>query len=238
MIQMRLINQKKKQEEGVKLHVNIRQELEGKKCLKTFFQVLEKQNLQNQTMSELFTDDDKQKYSRNPSDIFKPAKKIMKHFTPMKQLPKRLLLNFLAKFLTKKISNEQFNLYEAKISLHESIKSMNSLTMNLQVTVALQQNLINTFLMNQFLSFQMFMTPEESLAPWVLLLEKESYLSYTKDVIKQILQTTDLYTAILKNRLEKRLDTIVGENQPAAIKKQDNFAYFNNTFNNFTFYYS
>ena len=92
--------------------------------------------------------------------------------------------------------------------------------------------------MNQFLSFQMFMTPEESLAPWVLLLEKESYLSYTKDVIKQILQTTDLHTAILKNRLEKRLDTIVGENQPAAIKKQDNFAYFNNTFNNFTFYYS
>ena len=53
-------------------------------------------------MSELFTDDDKQKYSRNPSDIFKPAKKIMKHFTPMKQLPKRLLLNFLAKFLTER----------------------------------------------------------------------------------------------------------------------------------------
>ena len=49
----------KQQEEGVKLHANIRQELEGKKCLKTFFQVLEKQNLQNQTMSELFTDDDK-----------------------------------------------------------------------------------------------------------------------------------------------------------------------------------
>ena len=53
-----------------------------------------------------------------------------------------------------------------------------------------------------------------------------------------MLQTTDLYTAILKNRLEKKLDTIVGENQPASIKKQDNFAYFNSTFNNFTFYYS
>ena len=34
-----------------------------------------------------------------------------------------------------------------------------------------------------------------------------------------MLQNTDLYTAILKNRLKKKLDTIVGENQPAAIKK-------------------
>ena len=47
------------------------------------------------------------------------------------------------------------------------------------------------------------MTPGEILVPWVLLLEQESYLSYTKKVIKEILQTTDSYITILKNRLLK-----------------------------------
>ena len=65
----------------------------------------------------------------------------------------------------------------------------------------------------------MFMTPEESLPSWVLLLEQDSHLSYIRKVIKLILQTTDPYTAILKNRLQKELDTIVGENQSAAIKR-------------------
>ena len=37
---------------------------------------------------------------------------------------------------------------------------------------------------------------------------QESYLSYIlKKVIKKILQTTDPYTTILKNRLQKTLDT-------------------------------
>ena len=65
----------------------------------------------------------------------------------------------------------------------------------------------------------MFMTPGKSLAPWVLLLEQESYLSYIKKVIKTILQTTDPYTTIIKNQLQKALDTIIGEKEPVAIKK-------------------
>ena len=36
-----------KQAKGVKLQANISQELEGKKCPKTFFKVLERQNMQN-----------------------------------------------------------------------------------------------------------------------------------------------------------------------------------------------
>ena len=32
----------------------------------------------------------------------------------------------------------------------------------------------------------MFMTPGKSLAPWLLLLEQESYLPYTKTVIKDL----------------------------------------------------
>ena len=47
----------------------------------------------------------------------------MKNFKPWRQLT-NLLLNFLAKFLTKKeISNEECNFCEAKISLDEIINS-------------------------------------------------------------------------------------------------------------------
>ena len=49
----------------------------------------------------------------------------------------------------------------------------------------------------------MFMTSEKRLAPRVLLLKQESYLPYMKEVIKKVLQTIDLYTAILKNPLQK-----------------------------------
>ena len=40
---------------------------------------------------------------------------------------------------------------------------------------------------------------------------------------KKILETTEPYTAILKNRLQKILDTIIGENQSAAFKKIEQF---------------
>ena len=65
-----------KQEKGAKLHANIRQELEGEKCSNTFFKVLERQNMQNQTKFELYNHDNKSKYSRNPKDIRKPANKL------------------------------------------------------------------------------------------------------------------------------------------------------------------
>ena len=34
-----------------------------------------------------------------------------------------------------------------------------------------------------------------------------------------ILQTTDPYITIIKDQLQKALDTIIGENQSAAVKK-------------------
>ena len=43
--------------------------------------------------------------------------------------------------------------------------------------MVLQQNFMDTFQMNQLLSFQVFMTPRESLKSWVLLIEEASYLS-------------------------------------------------------------
>ena len=87
-------------------------------------QVLERQNLQNQMNSKLSTDDSKSKYSTNSK------KKEKKNFTPRRQIPKLLLLNFLAKFLTKKISNKQFNLCQSNVSLHGIKKSVNSQTNN------------------------------------------------------------------------------------------------------------
>ena len=46
----------KKQSKSAKLRVNIKWKLKGKKCSKTFFKALEKQNIQNQTISELYID--------------------------------------------------------------------------------------------------------------------------------------------------------------------------------------
>ena len=48
--------------------------MEGEKCSKTFFKVLERQNMQNQTILESYTDDNKSKYSSNPKDILNCTK--------------------------------------------------------------------------------------------------------------------------------------------------------------------
>ena len=49
-LQNELYQLENKEAKAAKLCFNIR--LEGKKCSKTFFKVLERQNLQNQTVSE------------------------------------------------------------------------------------------------------------------------------------------------------------------------------------------
>ena len=68
------------------------------------------------TISELYSGDNKSKYYSNPKHIFNLEKKIIKLFTSRRQLPK--LPEFLTSIINrKKISNEQFNLVEAKISL-------------------------------------------------------------------------------------------------------------------------
>ena len=54
---------------------------EGEKYTKTFLKVLERQNMQNQTIFELYTGDNKLKHCSNPKDILKSAKKIMKKST-------------------------------------------------------------------------------------------------------------------------------------------------------------
>ena len=62
-----------KQGKVAKLCANIRWELEGRKCSKTLFKVLKRQDLQNQAISELYTDGKKSKSCSNCKDIFKSA---------------------------------------------------------------------------------------------------------------------------------------------------------------------
>ena len=71
------------------------------KMLKNLFQSTWKTEF-TKSMPELYTDDNKSKYSSSPEDIFKSSKKIMKNFTPRTQLKKLLLLNLSAKLLTER----------------------------------------------------------------------------------------------------------------------------------------
>ena len=122
--------QLEKQAEVAKLYANIRLELRAKNAPKLFFRVLKRQNMKNQTISELYTEENKSKYSSNPKDILKSAKKIYEELQTMETTSKAATTEFLSKITNrKKLSNEQFNFCEAKISLDE-IKSINSQTNN------------------------------------------------------------------------------------------------------------
>ena len=81
--------------------------------------------MKNQTIFELYTDDNKSKYSSNLKNILKSAKKVMKLYTNWTSTA--ATTEFVCKLPNKKkISNEHFNLCEAEISLDEITKSINS----------------------------------------------------------------------------------------------------------------
>ena len=64
----------------------------------------------------------------------------------------------------------------------------------------------------------MFMTPWKTLAPWVLLLEQESYLLHIK--LDYINLGYKIYNTIPKNQMQTVLDATIGENQSTAIKSR------------------
>ena len=67
-LQDELYSLESKQARGAKIRANIRWYLEGEKCSKSFFKILERQNMQNQNVSELYTVDKKSKFSSKPED--------------------------------------------------------------------------------------------------------------------------------------------------------------------------
>ena len=101
--------------------------------------------MKNQTIFELYTDDNKSKYSINPKDILKSAKRSYTKWTYTAPTTE-----FVSKIPDRKnICNEHFNLCEAETSLDEIIKSITSETNNKPpVMMALQQNFIDTFQIN------------------------------------------------------------------------------------------
>ena len=116
-----------KQARGAIIRANVRWDLEGEKCSKSSFRILERQNMQNQTISELYTDDKKSKFSSNPEDILKSAKKIYENLYTRKKVSKSATNKLLNKIpLKKKISKEHIFLCEAEMSLDEIIKAINA----------------------------------------------------------------------------------------------------------------
>ena len=71
--------------------------------------------MQNQIISELYTNETKTKYSSNPSDTPKSAKNFYEKLYIKRESLKVQLLNFLNKISHgKKVSNEQFHLLRLK----------------------------------------------------------------------------------------------------------------------------
>ena len=100
----------------------------GRKMVKIIFSrnfLLQRQNLQNQATSELYTDDNKSKYSCNSEDIFKYSEKIYEKLYTKKTTSKAATTNFFNKICNRrKIYNEQFKLCEAELSLGEIMKTI------------------------------------------------------------------------------------------------------------------
>ena len=123
---MSFINQKKNKQKVLNIVL-----IRAKNTEKIYFKVLERQNLQNQTIYKFYSDDNKSKYSSDLKDIFKSAKKFYEKLYIQETTSNAATTEFLSKIPNKKKpSNEKFNLCKAKISLDEIIKSINSQTNN------------------------------------------------------------------------------------------------------------
>ena len=168
-----------------------------------------------------YTDNNKSKYSGNPKDISKSANKFYEKRCTKERTSKAATAEFLSKIPNiKKKSNEQFNLCEAKISLAEIIKSISSqinhkYAGNDGLTTEFYKHISNEIalvLLDVYDSCGKLGTMGVTSKTGII------YLSYIKKVVKGILQTTDPYTTILKNRLQKALHTTVNENQLLLLK--------------------
>ena len=71
-LQDKLYQLENKQAKWTKLRAKIR----SWRVKNVFFKVLQRQNMQNETIFELYTDDNKSKYSSKSEDIFKFEKKL------------------------------------------------------------------------------------------------------------------------------------------------------------------
>ena len=188
--------------------------------------------MQNQTISELYTDDKKSKVSDNPKDILNSAKKIYENLYTKEEIFQSAINELLNKTpLNKKISNEHFRLCEADISLEEILNAINS-----------QKNNISPG--NDGLTAEFYKHFSNGIAP-ILLEVYNSWkqlgiisISSRTGIISVIYKKGDkkdianyrpisllnldykIFATILKNRMQITLDNIIGPNQTAAIKNR------------------
>ena len=181
-LQHELYQLQNNQAKDAKLCANVRWELECEKWSKTFFKILERQNLQNQTISELYTDDNKLKYSSNPTDILKSAKKNYEKLYTKETTSKAAPTEFKSKIPNRrKIFNEQFNLCDFKISLDEII-----------ICINFQTN--NNFLGNDGLKAELYKHFSDKLAPVIL----DVHDSWSKFGTMGVTSRTRIYLSCIK----------------------------------------
>ena len=112
--------------------------------------------MQNQTISQFYTDNNKFNYSSNHKGISKSQKKNYEKLYTKETTSKAVTPDFLIKIPNiKKISNGQSNFCEAEIFLDDQ-KIYKFQVINPQVTMSLERIFINSFLMNQVNSWKNF----------------------------------------------------------------------------------
>ena len=107
-LQDKLYSLESKQARGAKIRANIRWDLVGEKCSKSFFKIFKRQNMQNQTILTLHTDDRKSRFFGNPEEILKSGKKYYENLYTRENLSKHAINEILNKIPSNKISNEHF----------------------------------------------------------------------------------------------------------------------------------
>ena len=98
-LQDELYSIESKQVRGAKIRASIRLDLEGEKCSKYFFKILERQHMQNEAVSELYANDKRSEFSSNSEDILKSAKKFYENLYVEENISKSAI-NKLLKYPT------------------------------------------------------------------------------------------------------------------------------------------
>ena len=188
--------------------------------------------MQNQTISKLYIDDKRSKYSYNPSEILKSAKDFYKNLYTRDKVSKSATEELLNKIPPNmKKSKEHFKLCEAEISLDEVTKAINSQKSNKSpgndgLTAEFYKQFLNELapiLLEVYNSWNQLSIIGTSSKTGIISViykkgDKKDIANYRP--ISLLNLDYKIYTTILKNRMQQTLNNIIGENQTAAIKNR------------------
>ena len=231
-LQDELYSLESKQAKGAKIRANIRWDLEGEKCSKSFFNILERQHMQNQTISELYIDEEKSKTSVYPKDMLNSAKKFYESLYTREKISQPAINELLNKIpINKKISNEHFKLCETALSIVEVLNAINSQKNNKSpgndgITAEFYKHFSNEMapiLLEVYNSWKQIGTIGISSRTGIIsVIYKKGNKKDMANCRPISLLNLDykIFTTILKNRMQTTLDDIIGLNQTAAIKNR------------------